>query len=246
MPRYRLTVEYDGTPYVGWQRQDNGPSVQGEIERAAEAVGNGEVTLFGAGRTDTGVHALAQVAHFDTERQWGPSKLRDALNAKLRDTGIAIIEVAEVGEDFHCRFSATSRSYLYRILNRRPPPALEIGRVWWVKSPLDTDAMHEAAQRLVGHHDFTTFRSTHCQSRTAMKTLDELRVSRLGEHVEIFARSRSFLHNQVRSMAGTLVEVGLGRWSADDVTRALEARDRTACGPVAPAVGLYLVAVGYD
>ncbi len=245
MPRYRLIIEYDGSPYVGWQRQSNGPSVQAAIEAALFAVTGNEVTVFGAGRTDAGVHAEGQVAHFDLERQWEGERLRKAIQAHLRDHPVAIIEAAVAPDDFHCRFSAIARHYLYRILNRRPPPALELDRVWWVRAPLDAEAMHRAAQVLVGHHDFTTFRSTHCQSRTAVKTLDRLDVSRAGPYVEIRASSRSFLHNQVRSMAGTLKLVGQGRWTARDVERALKAKDRTACGPVAPASGLYLVGVDY-
>ncbi len=245
MPRYRLTIEYDGSPYVGWQRQSNGPSVQAAIETALFALTGQEITVFGAGRTDTGVHAEGQVAHVDIERPWEGERLRTAIQAHLRDQPIAIIEAALAPDDFHCRFSAIARHYLYRILNRRPPPALELDRVWWIRAPLDAEAMHRAAQVLVGHHDFTTFRSTHCQAKTAMKTLDRLDVSRSGAYVEIRASSRSFLHNQVRSMAGTLKLVGEGRWTARDVERALEARDRTACGPVAPAAGLYLLAVDY-
>jgi len=245
MPRYRLTIEYDGSPYVGWQRQSNGPSVQAAIEAAILAVSGEQATVFGSGRTDAGVHAEGQVGHVDLAREWDGERLRAAIQAHLRDQPIAILEAALAPEDFHCRFSATGRHYLYRILNRRPPPALDLGRVWWIRAPLDHEAMHRAAQVLTGHHDFTTFRSTHCQAKSAMKTLDKLDVSRIGPYVEIRASSRSFLHNQVRSMAGTLKLVGEGRWTARDVERALKARDRTACGPVAPACGLYLVRVDY-
>jgi tRNA pseudouridine38-40 synthase len=245
MPRYRLTIEYDGGPYVGWQRQSNGPSVQAAIEAALFAITGAEVTVFGAGRTDTGVHAEGQVAHVDLERDWEGERLRTAIQAFLRDQPVTILEAAPAPDDFHCRFSATARHYLYRILNRRPPPALDLGRVWWVRAPLDAGAMHQAAQVLVGHHDFTTFRSTDCQAKSAMKTLDRLDVSRSGPYVEIRASSRSFLHNQVRSMAGTLKLVGEGKWTLRQVERALAARNRTACGPVAPACGLYLLGVDY-
>lgn len=245
MPRYVLTIEYDGTPFVGWQSQENGPSVQSAIERALQGL-NGSFTLcYGAGRTDTGVHALAQVAHADMEKEWKPSKLKDGLNAWLRDEPISILAVEVAMEGFHARFSATGRRYLYRILSRRSPPALDLHRVWHVKNPLDVDKMQEAANMLVGHHDFTTFRSTHCQSASPVKTLDRLDVSRVGEEVHLWAGSRSFLHNQVRSMVGTLKMVGEGKWTVADVASALAARDRTACGPVAPAHGLYLAAVEY-
>ena len=245
MPRYRLTVEYDGSPFVGWQRQANGPSVQAAIEAAILAFSGEAVTVFGAGRTDAGVHAEGQVAHVDLARDWRAERLAAALNAHLRDHPIAILAVARAADDFHCRFSAVARHYLYRILNRRAPPALDRGRVWWVRAPLDAEAMHRAAQGLVGHHDFTTFRSSDCQAASAMKTLDRLDVVRAGLHVAIRASARSFLHNQVRSMAGSLKLVGEGKWSAADVARALAARDRTACGPVAPPEGLCLLAVDY-
>jgi tRNA pseudouridine38-40 synthase len=245
MPRYRLTIEYDGRPYVGWQRQANGPSVQAAIEVALLAVTGAEVTVFGAGRTDTGVHAEGQVAHVDLARDWEAERLAGAIQAHLRDQPVAILDAARAPDAFHCRFSAVGRHYLYRILNRRPPPALDLGRVWWIKKPLDAEAMHRAAQVLVGHHDFTTFRSTDCQAKSAVKTLDRLDVSRAGPYVEIRASSRSFLHNQVRSMVGSLKLVGDGRWTARHIERALAASDRTACGPVAPACGLYLLGVDY-
>lgn len=245
MPRYVLTIEYDGSPYVGWQAQENGPSVQSAIERALQGL-NGEFTLcYGAGRTDTGVHALAQIAHADMLKEWREEKLRDGLNAWLRDEPITILDVKLAPEGFHARFSATGRRYLYRILNRRPPPALERNRVWHVKNPIDVAAMQAAANVLVGHHDFTTFRSTHCQSASPMKTLDRLDVSQSGEEVHVWAASRSFLHNQVRSMVGTLKMAGEGKWSVADVADALAAKDRIACGPVAPAHGLYLAGVEY-
>lgn len=245
MPRYRLIVEYDGSPFVGWQRQANGPSVQAAIEAAILAFSGEVATVYGAGRTDAGVHAAGQVAHFDLASQWDPERLAAALNAHLRDLPVAVLAVARAADDFHCRFSAAARHYLYRILNRRAPPALDRGRVWWVRAPLDAGAMHRAARILVGHHDFTTFRSSDCQAPSAMKTLDRLDVTRTGEVVEIRASARSFLHNQVRSMAGSLKLVGEGRWSRGDLAEALAARDRTACGPVAPAEGLCLLAVDY-
>jgi tRNA pseudouridine38-40 synthase len=245
MPRYKLTIEYDGGPFVGWQVQDNGPSVQGAISAAVEAFSGERVLVQGAGRTDAGVHALGQVAHFDLSREREPGTVRDALNAHLRPQPVAILAAETVAGDFDARRSALRRHYLYRIVNRRPDLALERGRVWRVQRPLDAAAMHTAAQRLVGHHDFTTFRSTECQARSPEKTLDRLGVSRAGQEIHIAADARSFLHNQVRSMVGSLVLVGEGKWSADDLSRALEARDRTACGPVAPPEGLYLVRVDY-
>lgn len=245
MPRYRLTVEYDGAPYRGFQAQGELPSVQASLERAIAAFAGEQVTLGAAGRTDTGVHALGQVVHFDLERSWPARTIAEAMNAHLAAEPIAVLDAAEAAADFHARFSAKGRRYLYRILNRRAPPALDRGRAWRVKAPLDAEAMHAAAQQLVGHHDFTTFRDAQCQARTPMKTLDEAKVWREGEEVRLSFASRSFLHRQVRSMTGSLVEVGAGRWSAQDLKAALEAKDRKACGPVAPAEGLYLVAVEY-
>ncbi|MEI9965367.1 MAG: tRNA pseudouridine(38-40) synthase TruA [Caulobacteraceae bacterium] len=245
MPRYRLTVEYDGGPYRGFQAQGGLPSVQASLERAIRAFSGEAATIFAAGRTDTGVHASGQVVHFDLERAWPERTVAEAMNAHLAAEPIAILDAAEAAADFHARFSATRRRYLYRILNRRAPPALDRGRVWRVKAPLDAEAMHAAAQALVGHHDFTTFRDAQCQAKSPMKTLDLLRVWREGQEVRIETASRSFLHRQVRSMAGSLVEVGAGRWSADDLKAALEARERTACGPVAPAEGLCLTGVEY-
>jgi tRNA pseudouridine38-40 synthase len=245
MPRYKLTIEYDGTPYVGWQVQDNGPSVAGEIENAVEKFSGTRAQVMGAGRTDAGVHALAQVAHLDLAKEWEADTVRDALNAQLRPAPVAIISAERVVDDFHARFSATKRHYLYRIVNRRADLALDRERVWKIARPLDADAMHEAAQVLVGHHDFTTFRSTECQAKSPVKTLDELNVSRAGEEIRIEVSARSFLHNQVRSMAGSLAQVGEGKWSADDLRKALEAKNRAACGPAAPAAGLSLVRVVY-
>lgn len=244
MPHYRITIEYDGGPFVGWQRQDNGPSVQAVIETALARLGE-PAAVTGAGRTDAGVHALAQVAHFDLGKAWAGDKLRDALNAHLRPAPVAVLEAEEAEPDFHARFSARARHYLYRILDRRADPALQRGRVWWRPKALDTKAMHRAAQVLVGHHDFTTFRASECQAASPVKTLDRLDVKREEGEVRIRASARSFLHNQVRSMAGSLALVGEGRWSAADLAAALEARDRTACGPVAPPEGLYLVGVDY-
>nr|WP_316651971.1 tRNA pseudouridine(38-40) synthase TruA [uncultured Gellertiella sp.] len=247
MPRYRLLVEYDGTPYVGWQRQDNGASAQGALEKAVLSLTGEAVSIRGAGRTDSGVHALGQVAHVDLQRHWVADKLRNALNAHLGQAGerVSVISAAEVPDDFDARFSALRRHYLYRIISRPAPLAIERNRAWWVTKPLDSRAMHEAAQRLVGHHDFTTFRSIHCQSASPVKTLDRLDVSRSGDLIEIRATAQSFLHNQIRSFAGTLKMVGEGKWTPDDVQSALEARDRKECGPVAPPEGLYFMQVDY-
>lgn len=247
MPRYKLTVEYDGRPYRGFQAQAGLASVQGSIEAAVKGFCGQDLRLQAAGRTDTGVHATGQVVHVDLDKAWKPEVVRDALNAHLVPQPIAILS-AELVEDprWHARFSATERRYIYRILNRKAPPALDWGRVWHVKKPLDADAMHVAAQALVGHHDFTTFRDLQCQAKSPMKTLDVAQVRREGQDVVLEFASRSFLHRQVRSMTGTLAEVGLGRWSAADVADALAVRDRRACGPVAPATGLYLVGVSYE
>ena len=243
--RYRLTLEYDGTPFVGWQRQDNGPSVQGALEAAIEKLSGERVTVTGAGRTDAGVHALGQVAHFDLVKTFEPGKVRDALNYHLRPDPVSVLDAAEVDEEFHARFSAVGRHYLFRILNRRSPPALEEGKVWHVSPKLEAEAMHVAAQFLVGQHDFTTFRAAECQAQSPVKTLDRLDVSQRGEEIHIEASARSFLHHQIRSFAGTLKLVGEGKWQPRDVKKALEARDRAACGPVAPPEGLYLVKVDY-
>jgi tRNA pseudouridine38-40 synthase len=246
MPRFKLTVEYDGTPYVGFQRQANGPSVQAALEDALAKLKAGPIVVRGAGRTDTGVHATGQVIHIDLDRDWSADKLRDALNFHLKPEPVAAIAVEIVGPGFDARFSATARHYLYRIIDRRAPLAIEANRAWHVPTRLDEAAMHRAAQILVGHHDFTTFRSAHCQSKSPLKTLDRLEVIRAGaDLIEIRASARSFLHNQVRSMVGSLKLVGDGRWSADDLAAALAAADRTACGPVAPAAGLTLVQVDY-
>jgi tRNA pseudouridine38-40 synthase len=245
MPRYALTVEYDGGPFVGWQRQANGVSVQQRLEEAAFAINGAKVVLQGAGRTDAGVHALGQVAHVDLLRDWREDRLRDALNAHLRPDPIAVIAVRSVGEDFRARFSAVRRHYRYLICNRRAPLALMKDRAWRIARPLDAQAMHEAAQALVGRHDFTTFRSSECQASSPLRTLERLDVRRDGDLIEIVTCARSFLHNQVRSMAGSLEHVGSGKWSARDLRDALEARERARCGQVAPPHGLYLVAVDY-
>jgi tRNA pseudouridine38-40 synthase len=245
MPRYRLLIEYDGAPFVGWQRQANGRSVQQAIEEAAEAFCGEAARIAGAGRTDAGVHASGQVAHLDLARDWPDDTVRDALNAHLRPEPVAILAAARAGDGFDARHSATRRHYRYLIVNRRAPLALEQGKAWHVARPLDHSAMHLAAQALVGNHDFTTFRSTECQSASPVKTLDRLDVSRQGERIVIEVSARSFLHNQVRSMVGSLKLVGEGRWSAEDVAEALAARDRRACGPVAPPDGLCLVRVDY-
>ncbi|HWY60722.1 MAG TPA: tRNA pseudouridine(38-40) synthase TruA [Rhizomicrobium sp.] len=245
MPRYRLTIEYNGAPFVGWQRQDNGTSVQGALEEAIEKLSATRVTVTGAGRTDTGVHALGQVAHFDLEKDYEPGKVRDALNHYLRPAPVVVLNAALVGDDFHARFSATARHYLYRILNRRSPPGLDAGRVWHVSPRLDAEAMHHAAQALVGQHDFTTFRAAECQATSPVKTLDRLDVSQRADEIHIEASARSFLHHQIRSFAGSLKLVGEGKWRPRDLGLALAARDRAECGPVAPPDGLYLVRVEY-
>jgi tRNA pseudouridine38-40 synthase len=247
VPRYRLDIEYDGSPYAGWQRQRGQHSVQAALEQAVEAFCGEQVSLRGAGRTDAGVHALGQVAHLDLAREWPADTVRDAVNAHLTSAGetVAVLAATIVPGDFDARFSALRRHYLYRIVNRRAPLALARRQAWWVPKPLDAEAMHEAAQALVGKHDFTTFRSVQCQAKSPVKTLDRLDVTRSGEAIEIRATARSFLHNQVRSMVGTLKRVGEGGWNASDVKRALEACDRSACGPVAPPDGLYLVKVDY-
>jgi tRNA pseudouridine38-40 synthase len=243
--RYRIIIEYHGAPFVGWQRQDNGPSVQGALEEAIFKLSGETVTVTGAGRTDAGVHALGQVAHFDLVKEFSGDKIRDALNHFLRPAPVVVLDAAVAAADYHARFSATARHYLYRILCRRSPPALESGRVWHVARALDADAMHAAAQMLVGQHDFTTFRAAECQANSPVKTLDRLAVSRVGDEIHVNASARSFLHHQVRSIVGSLKLVGEGKWSVRDMKRALDAHDRSECGPVAPPDGLYLVRVDY-
>jgi tRNA pseudouridine38-40 synthase len=245
VPRYKLTIEYDGTPFVGWQVQDNGRSVQGLISDAIAAFAGERPALQGAGRTDAGVHALGQVAHVDLAKEWDDDTVRDALNFHLRPQPIAVLAAAHAADDFDARFSAVKRHYLYRISNRRADLALEINRAWRVPRPLDCAAMQSAAQHLVGRRDFTTFRAAECQAKSPVKTLDRLEVVRDGDEVRIAASARSFLQHQVRSMVGSLVHVGEGKWSIDDLASALAARDRTACGQVAPPQGLYLVRVEY-
>ncbi|MAO91055.1 MAG: tRNA pseudouridine(38-40) synthase TruA [Rhodospirillales bacterium] len=246
MQRWKLTIEYNGGPFVGWQRQPNGPTIQAALEAAVFAFCGEEAGVQGAGRTDTGVHALAQVAHVDIARQTTARTVRDAINQHLKPNPIAVTHVEPVTEDFHARFSATGRAYLYRILNRRAPAALDIGRVWPVPRDLDVDAMHAAAQRLVGLHDFTSFRAAECQAASPIKTLDRLDVSRVGEEIHIVAEARSFLHHQIRNFAGTLERVGRGKWTPDDVSDILNAKDRAVAGPTAPPQGLYLTRVSYD
>jgi tRNA pseudouridine38-40 synthase len=245
MPRYRVILEYDGTPFVGWQVQALGRSVQGRLAEAVHKFSGETVVVRGAGRTDAGVHAQAQVAHFDLARAWPPDTVRAAVNFHLKPDPVAVLDCAIVADDFDARFSALARHYRYRILSRRAPPVLDRDRVWWVPHRLDAAAMDAVACVLVGRHDFTTFRSAGCQSRSPVKTLDRLAVSAAGDEIVIEASARSFLHSQVRSMVGSLKLVGEGKWSAGDLAAALAARDRAACGPVAPARGLYLVRVDY-
>ena len=246
MPRYRITIEYDGTPFVGWQAQAAGVSVQGALTEAIHRFSGEAATVKGAGRTDAGVHALGQVAHFDLERDWEPLRVREAVNFHLKPAPIVVLECVEAASDFSARFSAAARHYLYRILARRAPPAIDRDRVWWVPFALDTRAMAEAARVLIGRHDFTTFRAAQCQAKSPLRTLDRLEVGAEGSEIRVNASARSFLHNQVRSMVGSLKLVGEGKWSIGDLQGALEARDRARCGPVAPASGLYLVGVDYD
>jgi tRNA pseudouridine38-40 synthase len=245
MPRFRLTIEYNGGAYVGWQRQQESRAVQQALEEAIQAMSGQQIETVAAGRTDAGVHARGQVVHFDLERDFSADRIRDGLNFHLRLEPVKVLDAAIVGPDFHARLSATGRQYLYRILNRRPPPALEAGFVWHVPVPLDVAAMHDAAQVLVGHHDFTSFRAAECQAKSPEKTLAHLAVTRVGDEIHVSARARSFLHHQVRNMVGTLKLVGEGRWSAADVQAALERRDRSAAGPTAPAEGLTLMQVDY-
>lgn len=245
MTRWKITIEYDGGPFVGWQRQDNGSSVQQSIEEAAEALCGVATVVAGAGRTDAGVHALGQVAHLDIDKPLRFDQVRDGLNFHLKKHPISVLSAEEMAPDFHARFSAIGRAYRYCILNRRSPPAIEAGKIWHVIRSLDADAMHDAAQCLVGKHDFTSFRTAFCQADSPVKTLDRLDVRRLGDTIEIEVEARSFLHNQVRILVGTLGLVGQGKWTRHDVERALAAADRTAAGPTAPPTGLYLTRVVY-
>ncbi len=245
MPRYRIDLEYDGTPFVGWQKQDNGLSVQEALTIAIARLAGEDVQVLGAGRTDTGVHALGQVAHFDLVRDWNPHKLLTGLNYYLRPNPISVLTSQIVADNFHSRFDAIGRSYRYRIINRRAELVHDRDKAWLIHVPLDADAMHEAAQVLIGRHDFTTFRATRCQSASPVKTLDRLTVRRRGEEIIFEVAARSFLHNQVRSMVGSLRYVGDGKWTVADLVHALDACERAACGPVAPACGLYLESVTY-
>jgi tRNA pseudouridine38-40 synthase len=245
MPRYKLTIEYDGRPYHGFQAQGALPSIQASMERAVTAFCGETPRVFTAGRTDAGVHATGQVTHIDLEKDWPAETVRDALNALLRPEPIVVLDAEIRPYPWHARFAATERRYRYRILNRRAGPALEQGKVWHLKKPLDAEAMHAAAQVLLGSHDFTTFRDINCQATSPEKTLDLATVRREGDHLLLDFAARSFLHRQVRSMTGSLAEVGVGRWTAADLKAALEAKTRQACGPVAPADGLYLTGVGY-
>jgi len=245
MPRYKLIIEYDGAPFAGWQIQAEQTTVQGLLTLAVAAFAGESTLVQGAGRTDAGVHARAQVAHVDLVKDWDTDTVRDALNAHLRPHPVAVLSAEKVADEFNARTSAIKRHYRYRIVNRRADLTLDLRRAWRVPRPLDAAAMHAAARQLVGKHDFTTFRSTECQAKSPVKTLDRLDVARDGEEVNVFASARSFLHNQVRSMVGSLVMAGEGKWSAHDLKRALEARDRTACGQVAPPDGLYLMRVDY-
>ncbi|MGV8855444.1 MAG: tRNA pseudouridine(38-40) synthase TruA [Devosia sp.] len=245
MPRYKLTIEYDGTPFSGWQRQKTQPSVQQTLEDAIFKMTGETVTLQAAGRTDAGVHALGQVAHVDLTRAWDAFQVREGLNHLMRPNPVGIIDAELVDKTFEARFSATARHYEYRILNRRTPPILERNHVWHIFKPLDADIMDHAAGLILGHHDFTTFRSSECQSKSPMKTLDVLNVRREAEHVVITARARSFLHHQVRSMVGCLKLVGEGKWTPADFRAALDARDRSRCRAMAPSDGLYLMRVDY-
>jgi tRNA pseudouridine38-40 synthase len=245
MPRYKLTIEYDGTRFIGWQSQDNGVSVQGVLSDAIAGFAGERPVVAGAGRTDAGVHALGQVAHVDFAKRWDDDRVRDALNSHLRPLPVAVLAAERVADTFDARFSAIKRHYLYRVVNRRADLTLDQNRAWRVPRPLDAGKMQEAAQKLVGKHDFTTFRSTECQAKSPAKTLDRLDVTRDGDEVRIAASARSFLQHQVRSMVGSLIHVGEGKWSVDDLAAALAARDRAACGQVAPPQGLYLVRVEY-
>ena len=245
MTRWRLTLEYDGGPFVGWQRQAYGESVQGVLERAIGEMTSSDVTVHAAGRTDAGVHALAMEAHVDIAKPLTEHRLREGINALVRPAPVSVIEVEQVADDWHARFTCIGRRYLYRILNHRAPPALLRGKVWHIGAPLDLDAMTEGASNLLGSHDFTTFRSVHCQSASPLKTLHELRVERVGDEVHIHAAARSFLHHQVRSMVGCLGMVGRGQWAPQDIAAALEAKDRAALGLNAPPQGLYFVSASY-
>lgn len=245
MARYKMTIEYDGGPFAGWQLQADALTVQGVLEDAVSVLAGGRPVVHAAGRTDAGVHATGQVAHVDLERSWETRVLRNAINAHLRPHPVSVLAIEEVGAEFHARFSAQRRHYLYRIVNRPAPLALEQGKAWWHPVPLDHEAMHEAARALIGKHDFTTFRASSCQAQSPVKTLDRLDVTRDDDSIDIIVEARSFLHHQVRSMVGSLKLVGDGKWPVEEVGNALRACDRTRCGPVAPPTGLYLTQVDY-
>ena len=246
MPRYKLTIEYDGGPYQGWQWQDHGPSVQGVLEAAAAKLNKGNpVEVYGSGRTDSGVHALAQIAHMDLGHEIRPAKLRDAINFHMVGDPVTVLDAKIMPDDWHARFDAIERHYLYRIIDRRMKLSLDRGRLWRIPVKLNADAMHEAAQVLIGQHDFTTFRDTQCQAKSPVKTIDEITILRAGAEIHCHFRARSFLHKQVRSIVGSLAEIGMGKWDIEDMQAALDAKDRTACGPVAPPDGLYLTQVLY-
>ena len=246
MPRYKLTIEYDGGPYEGWQRQPTAPTIQRALEEAAEKLNGAPTVVYGAGRTDSGVHALEAVAHVDLTRPMREDKVRDALNFHLNGESISILDAREMPDGWHARFDGRERRYLYRLIDRRPKLALDAGRVWRLPYKLDDTAMHMAAQSLIGEHDFTTYRDLQCQAKSPIRTLDEINVLRAGAEIHVHIRARSFLHKQVRSIVGTLVEIGRGHRDVNFAKEALEARDRKACGPVAPPDGLYLVSVHYE
>lgn len=245
MPRYKLTIEYDGTGLVGWQKQENGPSVQQFLEEAIEALTQERIETVGSGRTDAGVHALGQVVHFDLEKNFEEHNIRDGLNHHLKKNNISVISAEIVDGEFHARFDAKKRKYLYRILPRKSPPALRKGKVWHVYQPIDIQAMEEASKCLIGKHDFTSFRATVCQAKSPVKTLDKIEIEQKDDEIHVTVEARSFLHHMVRNIVGTLVQVGIGKWQPDDVKKALEAKDRSAAGLNAPAEGLYFVEVKY-
>ena len=246
MPRYKLTIEYDGAPYMGWQWQDHGPSVQGVLEAAAAKLNKGQdVLVYGSGRTDSGVHALGQTAHMDLPNEIRPDKLRDAMNFHMSKDPVTVLSAEIMDDEWHARFDAVERSYLYRIIDRRMKLTLDKGRVWRIPVKMDADAMHAAAQVLVGQHDFSAFRDVKCQAKSPVKTIDEITILRAGPEIHAHFRARSFLHKQVRSLIGTLAEVGMGKWNTADIREVLESKDRQECGPVAPPDGLYLVSVKY-
>ncbi len=245
MPRYKLTIEYDGAPYMGWQWQDHGPSVQGVLQAAAEKINGAPVKVYGSGRTDSGVHALGQAAHMDLAKDIRADKLRDAMNFHMSKDPVTVLDAEIMPDEFHARFDAVERQYLYRLIDRRMKLSLDKGRLWRIPVNLDADAMHAAAQVLVGEHDFSTFRDTKCQSKSPVKTIDEITILRAGAEIHCHFRARSFLHKQVRSIIGSLAEVGTGKWNTADMREVLEAKDRTECGPVAPPDGLYLMRVKF-